>query len=188
MPRWMSCTPSWSNRGSSSSRASIAASRIGHVGQPGRLGHAVRHVDAEPVDAAVQPEPQRLLEIVDDSGFVPVQVGLLGVEQVQVPLAGVAVRLLTRVQAGPPNTDYPVVRRLRAVRAASVAEDVALALRAARSLPPARPGTRGARGLVWLGTRSIVILMSLACAASISRSNAPMSPNSGSTSRGSATS
>ncbi len=58
-----------------------------HVGQSRRFGHAVRDVDAEPVDAALQPEPQRLLEVVEDLGVVPVQVGLLGVEQVQVPLA-----------------------------------------------------------------------------------------------------
>jgi len=52
------------------------------VGQPGRLGHAVRNVDAEPVDTAVQPEPQDALELGRHCGIRPVQVGLLRCEQV----------------------------------------------------------------------------------------------------------
>ena len=46
----------------------------------------------------------------------------------------------------------------------------------------------GCAELVWLGTRSMVILMPRSCAASMSRSSASIPPNSGSTSRGSATS
>ena len=76
----------------------------GGVGQPVRLAHAVRDVDAEPVDAAVQPEPQRLLEVGPDLGVGPVQVRLLGGEQVQVPLARATVADGSRVQAGPPKT------------------------------------------------------------------------------------
>lgn len=34
-----------------------------HVGQPGGLDHAVRHVDAEAVHAAVQPEAQDVTEL-----------------------------------------------------------------------------------------------------------------------------
>ena len=64
-----------------------------HSGRPGRLDQAVRDVDAEAVDATVEPEPQHLLEQVADVGVAPVEVGLPRVEQVQVPLAGPAVRL-----------------------------------------------------------------------------------------------
>jgi hypothetical protein len=54
---------------------------LGHV-----LGQAVRDVDAEPVDTTVRPEPQRGEEVVPDLPVLPVQVRLLGGEQVQVPL------------------------------------------------------------------------------------------------------
>ncbi len=50
------------------------------VRQSGRFGHPMRDVDAEAVHAALQPEPQRLLEIIEDLGVVPVQVRLFGVE------------------------------------------------------------------------------------------------------------
>ena len=61
---------------------------VGRVGQLGVLEQAGGDVDAEAVDAPVQPEAQHLLEVVADRGVAPVQVGLLGREQVQVPLAG----------------------------------------------------------------------------------------------------
>ena len=70
-------------------------------GRPVGLDHAVGHVDAEAVDAQVQPEPQDRAELVADRRVVPVEVGLLGGEQVQVPLAVRA----RRVQAGPPKMD-----------------------------------------------------------------------------------
>ena len=97
----MSWTPALSKRGSSSlsSRSRI----FEHRPEARRFGHPVRDVDAEAVDAAIQPEPQRLLEIVQDLGVVPVEVRLLGVEQVQVPLAGLPSGSTTRVQAGPPK-------------------------------------------------------------------------------------
>ena len=44
-------------------------------------------VHPEPVHPAVGPEPQRLVELGDDLGMVPVEVGLGDVEHVQVPLA-----------------------------------------------------------------------------------------------------
>ena len=99
-----------------------------HVGQPRRLGHAVRDVDAKPVDTAVQPEPQRLLQVVEHLGVIPVEVRLRGVEQVQVPLAGGTCRLGHPGPGRPAEHRDPVVRRQRAAAAAPIAEDVALAL------------------------------------------------------------
>ena len=124
----------------------------------------------------------------NDLGVVPVQVGLLGVEEVQVPLAGIAVGLDDRVHAGPPKIDTQLFGGWAPAGPAAVAEDVALALVAARA-----GGQRGLKPgvcaeLVWLGTRSIVTLMPSACAASVKPSQRVEPPNSGSTSRGSATS
>ena len=76
----------------------LAAQRLGQV-----LGQGVRDVDPVAVDAAVGPEPQGGLEVVADLAVVPVEVGLLGREQVAVPLPG-AVRP-TRVQAEPPKCE-----------------------------------------------------------------------------------
>ena len=94
------------------------------VRQTFRLGHAVRDVDAESVDAAVQPEPERLREILDDLRIVPVQVGLFRRENVQVPLARLAVGLGDPRPRRPAEDARPVVGRLRAVLTATVAEDV----------------------------------------------------------------
>jgi hypothetical protein len=77
------------------------------VPQAGVLEQAVGDVDAEAADAAVEPEPERPLEVRGHGRIAPVEVGLLGGEQVQVPPA---VR-----QAGPRRTAeerLPVVRRL----------------------------------------------------------------------------
>jgi len=44
------------------------------------------NIDAEAVDAAIQPEAQDVLELRAHLGVFPVQVGLPTIEQVQVPL------------------------------------------------------------------------------------------------------
>ena len=49
------------------------------------LDQTVGHVDAEPVDVPVEPEPQDVDEVLPHVGVVPVEVRLRGVEQVQVP-------------------------------------------------------------------------------------------------------
>jgi len=49
-------------------------------------------IDAEAVDAALQPEPQRLLQVVENLGVVPIQVRLFDIEEMQIPLARRAVR------------------------------------------------------------------------------------------------
>ena len=58
---------------------------VAEVGQRRVLDQPVRDVDAEPVDAPVEPEPQDRLELGGDVRVRPVQVGLAGVEQVEVP-------------------------------------------------------------------------------------------------------
>jgi hypothetical protein len=87
----------------------------------------VGHVHPEAVDPTVEPEPQHRDELGADLRVAPVQVRLGDVEQVQVPLA---VRHAFPGRAA--EDALPAVRRLAAVRAAAVAEDVALPLRAAR--------------------------------------------------------
>ena len=68
----------------------VAADDVGRgdVGQRGVLADEVHDVGAEAVDAAVQPEAQHVVHRLDDRGLVPVEVGLLGQEGVQVPLLG----------------------------------------------------------------------------------------------------
>jgi hypothetical protein len=94
------------------------------VRQAGRLGHAVRDVDAESVDATVEPEAQDALELGRHLWVVPVEVGLLGREQVQVPLA---VRHTAPGRTA--ENRRPIVRWCLT---AALSEDEPLALRAAR--------------------------------------------------------
>jgi hypothetical protein len=101
--------------------------RRGPIRQVAVLDQTVGHVDAEPVDAAIEPEPQHAGELVADHGVVPVQVGLGDVEEMQVPLT---VRHPLPGRAA--EDALPRVRRLGAVRPAAVPEHVPLALRAAR--------------------------------------------------------
>ena len=64
-----------------------------------------RRVDAHARDAAVEPEAQHVLVLEPDVGVRPVEVGLLGREQVEVPLAGRPSSSAVRVQAEPPKID-----------------------------------------------------------------------------------
>ena len=66
---------------------------VGEVRQTRFLDHRVGNIDAETIDSAVEPEPQHPVELLEDVGVLPVPVGLGGVEKVQVPLTGGAVRL-----------------------------------------------------------------------------------------------
>jgi len=93
------------------------------------LDEAVRHVDAKAVDPAIEPEAEDVEHGRLDLGVAPVQVRLLGVEQVQVVLPGL---LVQRPGRAAPHPD-PVVGR-RAVRLA-VAPDVPVALRIVARAP-----------------------------------------------------
>ena len=86
------------------------------------LGQAMRHVDAEAVGAVVAPEAQRLLELLVHVGVLPVEVGLLLGEDVQIPLP-----VLDPFPGRSAEQRHPVVRRQLAVCAPAFAEDVAVA-------------------------------------------------------------
>ena len=98
------------------------------VGQRHVLGHRDRHVDAEAVDAAVEPEPQDRVELRPDALVAPVPVRLRHVEQVQVPLPGRPVGVGDARPGVAAEHRGPVVGRLVAVRPLAVAEDEQVAL------------------------------------------------------------
>ena len=83
-----------------------ARRRLGLVGQLGILEEPVRDVDPDPVDAAVEPETEDLLELGLDVRVVPVEVGLLAREEVQV----VPARLLVERPGRAAEHREPVVR------------------------------------------------------------------------------
>jgi hypothetical protein len=74
--------------GQQQAAASTVVLVVAQVGEPRGLGQAVGDVDPEAVDPQVEPEAQRRLERGANPGVGPVEVGLLGGEEVQVPLAG----------------------------------------------------------------------------------------------------
>jgi hypothetical protein len=97
------------------------------------LEEAGGDVDAETVDAPVQPEAQHPVELGGDLRVTPVPVGLLGREHVQVPLAGPSVRLGHPAPRRAAEHRVPVVGRLVAAGAAAVGEVETGAGRAAGS-------------------------------------------------------
>lgn len=93
------------------------AQRLGEV-----LGQGVGHVDAEAVDTPVGPEAQGGAEVGADLFVAPVEVGLLGREQVQIPLS-----VRYPLPGAAAEHGLPVGGRKFPVRTASVPEDVPLA-------------------------------------------------------------
>ncbi len=107
-------------------RAAIAVERARvhlAVRQCGILGDQIDHVHAEPVDSAVQPPVHHRVDRRPDVRVLPVEVGLLAREQVQVVLVGGGVELPGRpgeprapvVGLGAPPV--PVALRVGATRA-----------------------------------------------------------------------
>ncbi len=92
------------------------------------LGEGVRHVDAEAVHAPVGPEAQGAAEVLADVLVVPVEVGLLGREQVQVPLP-----VGHPLPGAAAEDGLPVGGRQLAVLTPAVPEDVPVAGRGAGS-------------------------------------------------------
>ena len=129
--RSSAATSAGSGNGNGSARGRV-------VGQVGVLRQAVDGVEAEPVGALVEPEPDDVLHRLDDRGIPPVEVGLLGEERVQVPAAG----------GGVPRPRRPAERRPPVVRP-GVGPDVAVGVLAkpadARSTCDTGRGRAGAR-------------------------------------------
>ena len=108
--------------------------RLGHV-----LGHPGGHVDAEAVHAAVGPEAQSGQEVLAHHRIVPVEVGLLGGEDVEVPLVGagcsgtgergaVGADVVDALPGGAAEHGAPVIGRLGAAGAGAGADVVEGAL------------------------------------------------------------
>ena len=114
--------------------------RVVHVGQGVVLGHRVGDVDAEAVDAAVEPEAQDRVELLDNLCVIPVPIRLADVEQVEIPLT-----VVDAFPGRPSERGGPAIGRLRAgwtVGAFTEPEQVPLGRpRGPRRAPP---GTRGA--------------------------------------------
>ncbi|SHN32830.1 hypothetical protein SAMN05216499_13838 [Actinacidiphila paucisporea] len=92
------------------------------VGKAGCFDQAVGDVDTESVDAEVEPEAQDGAEFVVDGGVVPIEVGLLRGEQVQIPLAGGSVGVGGAGPGRAAEDGFPVVGRLLAGRSLAGAE------------------------------------------------------------------
>ncbi len=102
---------------------------LGHLRQLGVLDQQGRGVDPHSADAAIEPEAQDLLVLAEDVWMVPVEIRLLGGEQVEVPLPRCPVGV---DRAGPGvarEVGDPVVRHLGSVVAPPRSEPEALALR-----------------------------------------------------------
>jgi hypothetical protein len=89
------------------------------VGEPAVLHQQRGRVDADAVGAPVEPEPQHVLELLADLRVFPVEVRLLGREQVQVPLAGRTVRVGGAGPGRAAEDGLPVVGRQLAGGAAA---------------------------------------------------------------------
>ena len=128
------------------------------------LGDHVDDVHAEAVDPAVEPPPHHRVDRVPDLGVLPVQVGLLAGEQVQVVLAGRLVELPGR--AG--EERLPVGRLGARIAGGEAAPrrppPVPVALRGVRRRTATR-SNHGCSSLVWLTTRSITSRMPRRCSA-----------------------
>ena len=146
-----------------------SASRVadGAVGQRGVLGDEVDDVHAEAVDPAVQPPAHHLVDRLADLRVLPVEVGLLAREQVQVVLAGRLVELPRRAGERRASSCW-------ALGATSTS-------RASGCRWSERDSTNhGCSSEVWLTTRSMISRMPRSWTSASSASRSSSVPNIGS--------
>ncbi len=93
---------------------------VGPVQVVGRKAHVAvivvladrRHgVESETVNASIKPEPQNFVEVFQYLFVLPIEVRLTGVEEIEIPLTGRAVRVLGPSPRRPSEDALPVVRR-----------------------------------------------------------------------------
>ena len=103
----------------------------------------MRHIDAEAVNAAVGPEPQRGVEVLTDLRVVPVKIGLFRGEKVQVPLpqgTGLGSSLLNYPRPGTPaKAGGPIGRRQLAVVPQPIKESGSAPARGSLARQPGLP-------------------------------------------------
>ena len=141
---------------SSGSAERLARRRV--VAQLGSFTSRSIASSAEAVHAALDPEAHHVLHRRHDLRVAPVEVGLLGIEGVQVPAPARSVA----VHAGPPKADDPVVRRPVA--------------RSAQMYQSGCSRNHGCSIDVWQGTRSISTRSPRSWAAATSRSKSSSVP------------
>jgi hypothetical protein len=105
---------------------------LGHLGQRGVLEQQRRRVDPDAVHPAVEPEPQDGFELLAHLGVVPVEVGLLRGEQMQVPVTRRAVRVGGPGPRRAAELATPLGRHLGTVRALAGTKPEVVALRRVR--------------------------------------------------------
>jgi hypothetical protein len=110
----------------------------GPIRQSQRFDVAVRDIDPEAVDPAIEPEPHDVAEVLGNVGVTPVEVGLCGVERVQVPLARLPVGFDDARPRRSAEHAQPVVGRELAVGPGAGGEVEASTLSAARPRPQGR--------------------------------------------------
>ncbi len=178
----ISCRNSWM-RGPSGSRG--CRRRAGPVdaarpsGKRGVLGEHVDDIHAEPVDPAVEPPAHHRVDGAPDAGVLPVEVGLLAREDVQVVLAA-GVR--SNCQAGPRESRPSCWARRRGRRRSCPAGAAATSTsRASGRCGLERDATNhGCSSEVWLTTRSMTSFMPRSWIAARRASKSASVPNTGS--------
>ncbi|OIQ73842.1 hypothetical protein GALL_445190 [mine drainage metagenome] len=90
--------------------------------------HAVGDINPETVYSPVQPEAQNAFEVISNLKVSPIEVWLLWREQVQVPLAQLAVGFSDSLPSRTTEESFPVVWRNLAIHAFAVSKQIAIPL------------------------------------------------------------
>ncbi len=155
--------------------AGAASGRL--LGQVGVLDQQRGRVDPYAGDAALEPEAQDVLVLGPDVGVLPVEVGLLGREQVQVPLAVLGARPGGAAEDRLPAVGWqlavlaPPGRNQKRSRAGEPGGEASASVNQGCSLE------------MWFGTMSTIVRMPSSRASAISRSASHSVPKAGSIER-----